>query len=712
MSTVTERSYDAQRKADARADKRDLTIPAPLNVERREACEASTPLWLSTYCPDVFYNPFTFHQRRIIDDCDEVLLYGTQKCKAAQRGGGKSSILKYAALSYSLKRKVRFPLLLSATSTKSKKTLQSLERRLATSATFDPRTRTFRLLNALAEDYPLECCIAAYVDPWPSRARNVTANGGRSINCEWGAEWFVIPTWADEESLGPILLALGITSDELQGCNIYDQRPDFVLLDDLDSRDSLAAQDGVMAGKIEEIIDKTVAGLAGQSRRLGQFMLCTITSRQAAAFKYSDPAQKPAWSGERIPAILKWPERRDLWDQYIALRQAGKSELVDGKPKDVFGREAHALYLAGFEEMNRGSELENEYNFEGGLLPDGTQKQVSALQACFDYIADYGMESFLTEKQNDPPEESGPQTSGITSSLVQSRISGWPRRMVPSTAVCLTAAIDIGKYRCHWVVMAWLPGCVGLVIDYGVLDTTVGAGDDRIATMHAVKNALLHWREFITPPAGDPPYRDEHGEPVKVDLILCDSGDMTDAIYSFVKDVGGSPYVASKGSANNYRRQQSIESKVVASDHWHAHYQGPKSGVWLYLLDTDHWKHQLHDRFLTPAINDDRTFRRGSLSLWEPHKDHKNEHHSYSKHIVAEEFREEFIEGKGLKRAWHPVHANNHWLDASYMAIAAADMLGVKLLPQSLPTQRDTSPAPPIERFTTPGGVPFLVTER
>src|SRR5690606_27275827 len=98
---------------------------------------------------------------------------------------------------------------------------------------------------------------------------------------------------------------LGITSDELQGCNVYDQRPDFVILDDLDSRDSLAAEDGLIAAKIEEAIDKTIAGLGGQSRRLGQFMICTITSRDSAAFKYSDPAVKPSYSGERIAAIIE-----------------------------------------------------------------------------------------------------------------------------------------------------------------------------------------------------------------------------------------------------------------------------------------------------------------------------------------------------------------------------------------------------------------------
>ena len=59
---------------------------------------------------------------------------------------------------------------------------------------------------------------------------------------------------------------------------MYDVRPDFVMLDDLDSRDSLSAEHGVIASKIEETLGKTVAGLGGPNRQLGRVFICTITS--------------------------------------------------------------------------------------------------------------------------------------------------------------------------------------------------------------------------------------------------------------------------------------------------------------------------------------------------------------------------------------------------------------------------------------------------
>jgi hypothetical protein len=139
------------------------------------------------------------------------------------------------------------------------------------------------------------------------------------------------------------------------------------MLDDLDSRDSLASADGVVAAKIEDVVDKTIAGLGGQGRRLGQFMLCTITSRDSAAFKYSDPAQKPAYSGERIAAILEWPQRKDLWQTYIELRQWGQGTLDDsGNPVDVFGRKAHQLYADNRTEMDDGAVLSNPAQLSTG----------------------------------------------------------------------------------------------------------------------------------------------------------------------------------------------------------------------------------------------------------------------------------------------------------------------------------------------------------
>ena len=119
----------------------DLT---PRNPDRRLEAEADDFLWLNTYLPDVFYNPFTNSQRDIVNECAATLQYGTKKCKAAPRGDGKSSIVKYLSLKYALTRKVRFPLVLAATCPKATKILASLKAKL--------RSPVNKVLH---EDYPL-----------------------------------------------------------------------------------------------------------------------------------------------------------------------------------------------------------------------------------------------------------------------------------------------------------------------------------------------------------------------------------------------------------------------------------------------------------------------------------------------------------------------------------------------------------------------------
>ena len=70
--------------------------------------------------------------------------------------------------------------------------------------------------------------------------------------------------------------------------------------------------------------------------------------------------------------------------------------------------------------------------------------------------------------------------------------------------------------------------------------------------------------------------------------------------------------------------------------------------------------------------------RRGSLSIYAPEGNRK--HLSYAQHIVAEELVSEFKEGKGVRTFWDRRNPNNHWLDATYMAAACTEALGISLI--------------------------------
>jgi phage terminase large subunit GpA-like protein len=264
---------------------------------------------------------------------------------------------------------------------------------------------------------------------------------------------------------------------------------------------------------------------------------------------------------------------------------------------------------------------------------------------------------------------------GSTPALVESRISGLARGQLPANTVALTAAIDLGKYNCHWVVTAWWHGAGGVVVDYGIAqvygtDKTL----DHEASEPMIYQALLNWRdELLTKD-----FVDATGTRRAVDFCLVDSGAFTNAAYSFVREVGGIFHV-SKGQDPYYRKAKSSPN-TIAGANLHAQ-KLPSSNVWLYELDTSYWKQFVHERFMTPTFDESNMLRRGSLSLFALEQERR--HSQYAQHIAAEELVTKFTEGKGSKTYWMVKDSNNHWLDATYMAAAGSEACGVKLIAPS-----------------------------
>jgi phage terminase large subunit GpA-like protein len=357
----------------------------------------------------------------------------------------------------------------------------------------------------------------------------------------------------------------------------------------------------------------------------------------------------------------------DLWERYIQMRRDNQSA------GDKKGRGAFRYYLENRESMDSGVEVTNPNRFIKDLCQDGTPEQVSTIQFAFDYITDHSDEVdpirfFAEEFQNDPPalEESN---SGISAAIVQNKLNGYPKGVVPAWATRLTAFMDVGRYNCHWTVIGWTGGARGAIVDYGVAEVyTDGKTDEAIE--QAILNAIQRWSwETNTSP-----YKDENGNSKEIDLTLIDSGFHPTPVYKFCA-TSGLRFRPSKGhgesmdgSKSHYYGGQATANRYVG-EHWYMSRQ--EGGHWLVGMDADYWKRWVHDRFLTPSD------RPGSLSMFgaDPFP-----HFSFSKHIVAEIETEEFVKGKGLKRFWKKIHRNNHWFDCCYGASCAAAMVGVRLL--------------------------------
>lgn len=686
--TWNEKSYDRQRKAAQRAKDRELFIPPPKDIERRLACLNDLELLLTTYFTETYDEAFTEDRSDMLSSIVWAAMYGGDQAIAGSRGEGKTTLAMDGSLCLMLKQLTSFPVIIGKNQDSSSDELKALREKMLSS-------------EAFIEDFPEIGVPMEAAGPGVATPKQTV--GGKYIRLYMGRKYFAFPTISIEQlphwdqtivpvSCGQIMGALGING-KIRGEKFRGKRPTLAIIDDIE--DSLSAGSDLLIEKNEKKIEEDIGGLGRSAKRIARVMLCTTQNRKCIAYKYTDPKQKPSWKGKRYRKMKKQPDRMDLVEQYIEMRQMRTEDDPDA-------RVAYQFWLDNLPEIERGCEISNKQSYNKSPHADGKPIEVSAIQAYYNRVADMGLAAVLTEIDNDPPETVGPQGSGLTAEIVASRLSGLSRYQLPANATALTAAIDIGKYRCHWVVTAWWRGAGGCVVDYGVQEVTgndnINTGDratDMEASEPAIYRALLAFRDELLTKE----YVDATGVRRSVDMVLVDSGTYTNAAYEFVRQVRGI-FKPSKG-VGNYRPKPKDTDTIRAGKNQHAQWF-ESSKVWLYELDTDYWKQWVHERFLTPTFDENNMLRPGSLSIYEPVG--KQRHTSLAQHVVSEELLQEFKEGKGSKTYWHKKNENNHWLDAIYMSAACTEAVGIELIMPSehpiAPTQVDGDKPKPKKAVT------------
>jgi len=492
----------------------------------------------------------------------------------------------------------------------------------------------------------------------------------------------------------------------VRGLKVGQLRPDVAVIDDPDTDETVSnagtcSQPANQAAKLVRKLEQNIAGLAGQKRPIARVMLTTIQRAECVSAWYTDATQKPTWKGHRHRFMVRPPDQQDLWEEYMQLRLQTLEQFAAGETTDEHCRRAHQFYLDNRERMDAGAEVANQNRYDHSILPDGSQAEVSAVQAYYNLVARLGQAAVSTEYDNDPPPDAGPQDSGLTAYRVQNQVSGWPRRAIPPGCTVLTAGIDCRKLALHWVVRAWQADGTGYQIDYGVQEvrgTVVGSDEGLdLALRRAIIERMEDWR--------DEPYARESGEQLPIKLALVDAGWRTEAVYLATQQLGlgilpAMGFGKSAGCAKpNFSDNQTQTKTRRSGDGWFmSHRPTVGRGVWLVGMDADRWKAWEHDRWLTEPGNIGAMHNYGELT--DPQRrDHRKRHFAFSKHITAEIEVEEVKDG-ALKRYWAAKSDSNHWLDASYMADVAASIVGIKLLrsvkqPTAPPTRPTAGPAPP-----------------
>lgn len=689
---MSERERDADRKRSAREKNTVVVIPPCADRERRERLEADDVAWLMYYfgpgcgLQDVFWYEFTSQQLEVVHAIAAVIQFGGDQALAASRGEGKTTIAERVIIKYVLSGVLSFAVLCASTGPMADNSLDAIKAAIEEN-------------ELLAADYPEVCIPVRALENTPNRAHYQKVSGSRhdtgevyelaSTKFTWCGQEIILPRVPGSPSARAIIATRGLDS-AVRGIKKKGRRPQLIVIDDPDTEETARSEE--QAKKLEDRIDRALAGSGGQQRGVARVMLTTLQNRICVSYKYTDSNQKPTWRGKRFRFLIEPPERIDLWDEYVQIRVGEYQSYSAGTSFDAHCRSSHAFYIERREDMDAGAAVANEHRFDPTILPDGSQVELSALQHYYNLVARIGPEAVATEYDNDPPEESTAVESGITASKIQLRLSGYGRRIVPPHCTLVSQGMDLQKAGGHWVVKAWRPDATHYVIDYGFHEshgTTYGS-DEGIEL--AIRSVILERMEQI---AADP-YVDCDGAPVPIVQTLVDSGWQSPAVYAACLEIGLGIY-PSKGhgkssgcaSANFYDVFRRTRDRKPG-DGWFMTRQSRNQ--WLVNCDADRWKAFEHSRWLTAENKPGAALIFGDMTAEERKYLGKRmprqakEHHSFAHHLTAEIEVEELIRGV-LKRRWKTKagRVQNHYLDASYLADVAAAMHGIRLLADRTP---------------------------
>jgi hypothetical protein len=639
-----------------RAVGREVEIPAVVDPVRRASCEFDLVLYARTYYPHYTYLEFAPYQIEILEDLQQCLLYGRSKAIAAPRGGAKDTLFMMAinwALSYGHRRWLAY---IAANMDHAMKKVEIIK-------------GEWEKNDLLLADFPEIAAPIRALERSPQRARGQRILDTTEVDEEgeptayfsfitWGVEEVVFPTVKGSKASGARITPGGLDG-ALRGMNAGNYRPDFACINDGETEKSVKSP--VEIKNRTNVIKKGIAGLAGPGKSLPRFMLCTIMRKGSVADTFTDRQKEPAWGGKRIQALEVFPNREDLWEEYMRLRREG--QMAD----DPDGRSAHEFYLLNQAAMDAGAVVSWAQRYIRDLLDDGQPTEVSALQHIYNQRCDNGEEYFHSEMQNDPLPENQ-DTIGLTAKLVASRCGGYASGVVPAGAVRVTRGIDVRARELHSVKIAWMANGDSFIVDYARYDVEAPEGDLRdpnSAARPALELAIEDALRMAQSEAEDFPMLDTEGNNRYVDMTLVDAGFLQDVICRFCK-AAGPKYRPTKGYGTKQGQKRYAEPKQKqknARPMFHCYRAKIANGTILYHVDADFWKLFTQLRFL----QDPDSY--GAVSLWgmDPAK-----HRLFSNHICAEQFDPETK--KFIEESPH-----NHFLDATALANCAGGMLGIRI---------------------------------
>lgn len=559
-------------------------IPPVADPSRKERCRTDLGLFLKTYFPAVFELPWSPVHRELIDRLQDAVMHGGQRAVALPRGFGKTEICKHTAVWATVYGYRRFVLVIASEGASSSDLLGSI--------------RLIYESNELFQsDFPEICHAVKALEGITNRVHGQLCLGQRTF-IEWGLRKIVYPTVPGAIAPGSVIACTTLTG-RLRGLSAKlpsgeTVRPDFVIIDDPQSRESAKSLQQV-ADRLK-LINSDILGMAGPQTKMTAVMPCTVIYPNDVADQMLDREKYPEWQGIRTGLLIGFPAHPELWQRYWEIRSRGLRE-------ETGPEESNRFYVNNRAQMDDGCHASWPEYFRSD--------EVSAVQYAMDiYLAD--KQRFYSECQNEPQASDPGDGLRIAEEEVWQRLSGRPRLEIPAEVTRLTMAVDVQATVLFYMILGTTPDFTGWVVDYGVFpdqprqvfkaseaSPTYGdlyPGGGEAALFGALQDFVL--------PMVRASYPREDGTELRISRCLVDSGWATQQIYDFVRHARETALMPSKGLGITATSQPISERKrrpgeVVSGYEWRIGTTKGSSTNRVLFYDANWWKTFVRTRLRT-----------------------------------------------------------------------------------------------------------------
>jgi hypothetical protein len=620
-----------------------------VNPERKAAFRFDLAGWLRAYMPHSFFRPFSPDQLEAIRRIQVAMLQGGTSAIGMPRGTGKTTIVEGAVIWATLNGHKRFPVIIGADMTAAAGIIRDLKTEFETNA-------------QLAEDYPEVVQAVEHLEGAPQKAGSQTWDG-QQTRIVWRADKLVFPSHPSSAVSGACIVARGITGG-VRGLKHKtgksDIRPDFVLLDDPQTRESAGSP--AQTSEREKIIMGDVLALAGHDRKISAVMCVTVICKGDLADRFLDTDKRPEWQGLKTKLVYSFGTNEKLWEQYA---EAWRDGQAAGTGTDT----ATAFYVTNQAALDEG------WNIASPELYD-RDKEASAIQHAYNLFLQVGEFAFRAEYQNDPADDQT-QLYDLTPDIVMSRTVDRRQFEVPEDMPVLAAFTDINNRGLHWALVAFKDGHTGHVVSYGrhpergELVPENASNTERNKLVFAGLGVLARHLESMQLRRAD--------QLAKIDAMGIDAGSATDTVYEFARVTRAQfRLIPSRGfSASRY---MPMPSKTIGTAREQCHMQDGQTAAFL-AHNADYWREIAQRAFIADAGAP------GSLTLF---GGKPLSHRMFAEHVCNERLIDKAIGEKYSLYKWQHLPGWNDWLDAlvGCFAVAAFQGLTTTGRPSVMPQRR------------------------